>query len=142
MQSSTPVLARLSKEKHTHLNEKQYPLQSESRDAICQQLRTDARAHLHSYVHVPLVKRALTRESCPQANAPSQRQCRQKSAVNAKRMLANISLLYHILPFTFLTQLLLPFSDCLGEKGLTLNGVISLYHCLLKQDLMTCGAFV
>lgn len=60
MQSSTPVLARLSTEKHTHLNEKQYPLQSECRHAICQQLRTNARAHLHSYTHIPLVKRALT----------------------------------------------------------------------------------
>lgn len=58
MQSSTPVLAQLSTEKHTHLTEKQYPSQSEACDAICQQLRMNTRAHLHSYVHAPLVKRA------------------------------------------------------------------------------------
>lgn len=60
MQSSTPVPARLSTEKHTHLNEKQYPSQSEARHAICQELRANTRARLHSYVHVPLVEHALT----------------------------------------------------------------------------------
>lgn len=102
--------------------------------------RTHARIHIHT--HTPC-KECLNRETCPPANAPSQREWRQKSAVNAKRILANISLLYNILPSTFLTQSLFPLQWLpAGRKDLTLYSVISLYLSLLKQDPMACGAFI
>lgn len=70
-------------------------------------MHAHAFTHTRTHTHTPCIA-CLNRETCPQANAPSQRECKQKSAANAKRVLANISLLWNILPSTFLTQSLFP----------------------------------
>ena len=70
-----------------------------------------------SQIDTPLEKRALTDRITPELAALPQRECGEKTAMNAKRMLANIfPFLPHILPFALSISPLLPAVIARGDK--------------------------
>lgn len=86
-------------------------------------------------IHTALEKRASTERLTLEPVPLPERECREKTAMNAKRMLANISPLFFS-HFPFLSPSL-PITHFLqwlpAEKDLELCGLISFYHPLEKK---------